>query len=248
MTHPTTDEALEGGQDRAALLETLRGIMARAAVPAAAPATRTGVVTLAPAIDAALPGGGLARGAIHEILASDSGVLTAFCGFTLSRAGGTVAWIVPDADSADDLPWPPGLARLGLAPAALLLLTAKGRDALWAAEQALRCPALAAVAAVLPGLGLAAARRLQLAAESGGTLGLLLRQDSTRSGSTAARTRWHVVSLPGEGGQAHRLGAPRWRLSLLLARGGRPDAWDVTFDHASKALIINEDNRGMACA
>jgi protein ImuA len=145
---------------------------------------------------------------------------------------------VPDA--LEDLPWPPGLAALGLAPEATVLLTAKGNDALWAAEQALRCPALSAVAAVLPGFGLAAARRLQLAAEAGGTLGLLLRLDTDRPGPTASRTRWHVVSLPGEGGAPHRLGAPRWQLSLLLARGGRAARWDVTFDAINKTLICNE--------
>jgi protein ImuA len=233
MTRPAPHHTTEAEQDRAALLETLRGVLAREAAP-----TRAGVVRLAPEIDAALPGGGLARGAIHEVLVADTGTCTAFCGYILGRAGGTVAWIVPDA--AEDLPWPPGLAALGLAPEAPILLIAKGNDALWAAEQALRCPALSAVAAVLPGLGLAAARRLQLAAEAGGTLGLLLRQDTDRPGPTASRTRWHVVSLPGEGGAPHRLGAPRWQLSLLLARGGRPACWSVTFDIGSKALISKE--------
>ncbi len=227
-------------QGCAALRERLRGLLARAA-----PSSPSGVVPLAPGIDAALPGGGLARGAIHEILAAEPGASTAFCGHVLGRCGGPVAWIIPEAEAADDLPWPPGLARLGLAPEALILLAAKGRDALWAAEQALRCPALAAVAAVLPGLGLAAARRLQLAAEAGGTLGLLLRPDTDRPGPTASRTRWHVAPLPGEGGATHRLGAPRWRLSLLLVRGARPAGWDVTFDHDLKTLIINEKTQGV---
>lgn len=222
-------------QDRAALRERLHGLLARTA-----PTPSAGVVPLAPGIDAALPGGGLARGAIHEVLVAEPGVSAAFCGHVLGRCGGTVAWIIPEAEAADDLPWPPGLARFGLAPETLILLAAKGRDALWAAEQALRCPALAAVAAVLPGLGLAAARRLQLAAEAGGTLGLLLRPDTDRPGPTASRTRWHVTPLPGEGGAPHRLGAARWRLSLLLARGARPAGWDVTFDHDHKILIVDE--------
>lgn len=241
MTRPESDQAATARQDRAALRDALRGVLAREARSAPA-----GTVPLAPAIDAALPGGGFARGAVHEILATEPGPCTAFCGYVLGRAGGTVAWILPDhgPEAGDDLPWPPGLARLGLAPEALVLLSARGHDALWAAEQALRCPALSAVAAVLPGLGLAAARRLQLAAEAGGTLGLLLRLDVDRPGPTASRTRWQVTSLPGEGGAPHRLGAPRWQLSLLLARGGKPACWGVTFDHATKLLIVN-DNVGV---
>jgi protein ImuA len=219
--------------DRAALLSALRGVLARhQAVP------RAGVVGVARGVDEVLPGGGLARGAVHEILAAETGCCTAFCGYLLGRAGGPAAWIAPPR--AADLPWPPGLAALGLAPADLILLDAAGDDALWAAEQALRSPALAAVAAVLPRLDLAAARRLQLAAEAGGTLGLLLRPDEKRPKPTAARTRWHVSSLPGAGAAPHRLGAARWRLSLLLARGGRPACWDVIWDDARKSLILDE--------
>lgn len=227
-------------QERVALRERLRVLLARTA-----PTPSAGVVPLAPEIDAALPGGGLVRGAIHEVLVAKPEVSAAFCGHVLGRCGGMVVWIIPEAEAADDLPWPPGLARFGLAPEALILLVAKGRDALWAAEQALRCPALAAVAAVLPGLGLAAARRLQLAAEAGGTLGLLLRPDTDRPGPTVSRTRWHVAPLPGEGGAPHRLGAPRWRLSLLLVRGARPAGWDVTFRYDIKTLIINERFSGI---
>jgi protein ImuA len=243
MTRPAPHHPMEAKQDRAALLATLLatlgGVLAREAAPAPA-----GVVPLAPGIDAALPGGGLARSAIHEILVAETASSTAFCGYILGRASGTVAWILPDPP--EDLPWPPGLATLGLPPGSLLLLTAKGNDALWAAEQALRCPALSAVAAVLPGLGLAAARRLQLAAEAGGTLGLLLRPGGDRPGPTASRTRWHVAPLAGAGGAPHRLGAPRWRLCLLLARGAKPGSWDVTFDHDHKTLIVNEGTSGLA--
>lgn len=231
------DSAEEERQDRSALIEALRGVLARTAAPPPG-----GVVTLAAGIDEALPGGGLARAAIHEIFGEDPGACTAFCGYLLGRAGGSVAWILPDP--AEALPWPQGLAALGLASEGLIQLTAGGRDALWAAEQALRCPALSAVAAVLPELGLGAARRLQLAAEAGGTLGLLLHAGPARPGPTASRTRWHVSSLPGQGGAAHRLGAPRWRLSLLLARGARPAGWDATFDDERKTLIVNKSTPG----
>lgn len=224
--------------DRSSLLAALRGVVARhQAAPCA------GVVGLAEGIDHVLPGGGLPRGAVHEVIAEETGSCTAFCGYLLGRARGLAAWITPPRAAA--LPWPPGLTALGLAPADLLLVEAAGDDALWAAEQALRTPALAAVAAVLPRLDLAAARRLQLAAEAGGTLGLLLRPSDARPAPTAARTRWRISPLPGAGAAPHRLDAPRWRLELLLARGGRPARWDVTWDDDRKTLIV-DDSLGRA--
>jgi protein ImuA len=218
---------------RAALLARLRTAVAghEARSPAA-------VAPIAPGIDAALPGGGLARGAIHEILAVETGPSTAFCAHALSRAGGMAAWIAPPG--ATDMPWPHGLAAFGLDPAALLFCDAKGGDALWAAEQALRCTALAAVVATLPRLDLAAARRLQLAAEAGGTLGLLLRPEEAEAGPGVARTRWRVTALPGAGAAPHRLGAAHWKVALLHARGGRPACWEITWDITRKTLIVND--------
>jgi protein ImuA len=240
---------------RASLLASLRGAIARhdaprehGTVPVSGGPEAGGPEAGGPeagGIDTALPGGGLARGAIHEILVVDSGCSTAFCGYLLSRAGGLACWIMPPR--ATDIPWPAGLLAQGLDPACLILVEAAGQDALWAAEQALRSPALAAVAAVLPPLDLAAARRLQLAAEAGGTLGLILRPDTAHPGEapaqrspTVARTRWRITALPGQGGSAHRLGAARWRVALLHARGARPGSWDITFDPLSKSLIIEK--------
>ncbi|WP_291296147.1 ImuA family protein [Elioraea sp.] len=224
--------------DRASLLAALRGAIAQHDAP-----RPTGTVPVAEGIDGTLPGGGLARGAIHEILTAKSGCSTAFCGYILSRAGGLACWIMPPR--AADIPWPAGLLAQGLDPACLVLVEVAGQDALWAAEQALRSTALAAVAAVLPPLDLAAARRLQLAAEAGGTLGLILRPDDRhgegdQQAPTAARTRWRITSLPGQGGSAHRLGTARWRVALLHARGARPGVWDMTFDQSINMLIIQE--------
>ena len=129
-----------------------------------------------------LPGGGLARASLHEILATEPGCGAAFAAVVLARSGGTVVWI---AGSSDGLTaWPPGLARFGLLPANLILVRADGwSDALWAMEETLRCPAVSgALLAVdwqakpaATALDLTASRRLQLAAEAGGGIGLLLR-------------------------------------------------------------------------
>jgi protein ImuA len=191
-----------------------------------------------------LPGGGLARAAMHEILATTPGCGAAFCAVLLARTGGTVLWIAAGRD--DLLAWPPGLAHCGLAPAKLVIVRAeRWPDALWAMEEALRCPAVTgALLALAPHpvagggkLDLTATRRLQLAAETGGALGLLLRPDAACAGHTAAVTRWRVGSL----GAGHGLDDPRWQLELLRVRGGRPGGpWAVTWRAATGQLDLDE--------
>ncbi|MDQ1078027.1 ImuA family protein [Pseudoroseomonas cervicalis] len=183
---------------------------------------------LAPAIDRHLPEGGLARGALHEVMAADPGAALGFCALLLGRAGGTVLWIAPRSDAL----WPPGLRPLGLPVERLVLARYRQpQEGLWALEEALRSPALAGALLQIPSLPMLAARRLQLAAEAGGGIGLLLRDAAAADpdgpapgGAANALTRWHIASEPG--GEAPDA-APVWRLRLLRCRGGRPGAWRV---------------------
>jgi protein ImuA len=203
--------------------ETLQAAIRR--LERAVPRPIAAPVPLAPMLDAALPGGGMARAALHEVLAADAGAATGFVALLAGRAGGPVLWVAPHGTPA---PYPPGLAAYGLDPETLLVAQPQARDLLWTVEQALRCPALGAVIFLGTAPGLAAARRLQLAAEAGGTLGLLLRPDHPAPPPSPAHTRWRVAALPSLG-LRHALGAPRWRLELFRVRGGRPAAWSVTF-------------------
>ncbi len=174
------------------------------------------------AFDAAL-GGGLPRAAVHELLAGttaaptrtiafrlalrclrDRSVFNAPCTNAKSRprpgpaapmAGGWLLYL----DSEPDL-HPPALQRLGVPLERLLVVRVQRRSAAqWVCELALRCSAIAAVIANLPGLDANRSRRLQLAAEEHGTLGLILRPDRPRSG-TFAFSRLRVDCLPGTGG------------------------------------------------
>lgn len=214
--------------DRPALIAALRariGRLERAGAAAALARAEAGVVSLSETIDAALPGGGLARAGLHEVLAAEPGAAAGFCAMILARTAGPVLWIAPSPDA-----WPPGLARYGLSPAELVLVRApRPADGLWAMEEALRCPALGGALLCLPDLDLTAARRLQLAAEAGGAIGLLLRPDTDDPGPSAALTRWRVSALPSLGGNAHTLGDPRWQLELLRCRGGQPQSWSATW-------------------
>lgn len=217
--------------DRAAVLAALRARIARLDRSGAG-AGAAGHIPLCPAIDQALPGGGLARAGLHEVLAADPGAATGFCALLLARSlaghGGAALWIAAEPDA-----WPQGLARFGLGPADLVLVHARRpADALWAMEEALRCPGVAGALLVGPSLDLTSARRLQLAAEAGGALGLLLREDADPASTTAALTRWRVASAPGAGD-------PRWELELLRCRGGKPRHWTTTWRETLERLDLD---------
>jgi protein ImuA len=160
------------------------------------------------AIDRVLPGGGLACGALHEILGTggdeeDGALAAAFvagiAGRRARESDGIVLWCLARPDL-----YGPGLAAQGLDPARLVLVRAT-RDAeiLWAMEEGLRAPGVAAVAGEVGVLPAVASRRLQLAAERSGVIALALRR--WRDGGQAARernlanaaaTRWRIAALP----------------------------------------------------
>jgi protein ImuA len=208
-----------------------------------------------PGIDHALPGGGLARGCLHELCgAAARGAALGFAVALLGRlmaAGGHVVWIGP----RDEL-FAPGLAELGLAPERLIMVGTRARAArLWALEEALRSPGLAAALAEVDRLSLTESRRLQLAAEANGVSALLLRPPGAGATPSAAATRWLIEAIPstaipgaaapgvatmGEatmgmatlgtaGGVRRAFGPPHWRVSLLRCRGGRTGSWQVAW-------------------
>ncbi len=166
-----------------------------------------------PELDAAL-GGGFEAGAIHELIAAREG--TAAHSLALHVAGAAAAgkWLVY-LDTTLDL-YPPALAELGVALGRLLVVRAPRRaDALWVCEQSLCCRAIGAVVLPLRNLDAYASRRLQLAAEAGGGLGLLIRREELGGPSFAAsRLRLEPVAGPA--------GVRRLRVTVLKLREGRP--------------------------
>jgi protein ImuA len=142
-----------------------------------------------------------------------------------------VLWCLPRPDLHG-----PGLAAHGLDPGRVVMVSAP-RDAeiLWAMEEGLRAPGIAAVVGEVGGLPAVASRRLQLAAERSGITAFLLRR--WRDGGQAAReralpnaatTRWRIAALPsGPLRNEPGVGRPRWRVELLRCRGGEPACWEV---------------------
>jgi protein ImuA len=209
------------------------------------------------AIDEALPGGGLARGAVHEILGAggdeeDGAAAAGFAAGILARlTGRPVLWCLKRPDL-----YGPGLLAHGLDPARLVLVTApRDEDILWAVEEGLRTPGLAAVVGEIGRLPMVAGRRLQLAAERSGVTALLLRRwrngeeaVAERERPSAAVTRWRVRALPAQEGDdprlRHLIGRPRWRVELLRCRGGVPAQWVVELGVVGLGVVEVADATG----
>ena len=203
-----------------------------------------------PEIDRVLPGGGLRLGCIHEATGDEAA--TGFCAALLARAlaggpGGTRGKSRPRSSGGrpgallwlargDDL-YAPGLVRYGIGAGQLLVVSGLHRqdDMLWAMEESLRCRAVRGVVAETGRIGLAAGRRLMLAAEGTGVLGLVLSRragialprrnghgDERWRGGAGVRgavSRWRITASPG---------GTNWRVALLHCRGGKPAEWTLS--------------------
>ena len=188
-----------------------------------------------PAIDTHLPWQGLPIGALHEVLGDHSA--SAFCAALLTRSQHhrhqPVVWI-----SGEETIYGPGLAAFGLhLPDLLVVLADASTDILWAAEEALREGAVGTVVAEIDDLDLTASRRLQLAAEAGMTLGMVIRPTSKTT--TASLTRWRVATAPsGFAMPMHTVGPQRWSVQLERCRGGKPKTWQLEWCDATGGLTM----------
>ena len=180
-----------------------------------------------PAMDRRLPGGGLARGALHEVAGGGNGamhgaVAALFAAGIAARSGGPVLWCITRQDL-----FAPALAQAGLAPGRVVYVKAGSENAVLACfEEGLRHNGLTAVVAEISRLSLTNSRRLQLAAESSGAIGIAIRRwrrqaDAVDFGqATAAATRWRVTALPQSPSPIPGVERARWQVELIRCRGG----------------------------
>lgn len=186
-------------------------------------------------IDAVLPGGGLACGALHELSgdAGEDAAATCFLAGVLARLmpPRPVLWCSARADLHA-----PGLALHGLSPERLILVRAAERALLATMEEGLRCRALAAVIGEVEALPDHAGRRLQLAAETSGVTAFALRRPYRAAPPavttpTAAVTRWRIAACPSLSPAVPHpsdgIGWPLWTVALMRCRGGVPGRWVV---------------------
>jgi protein ImuA len=128
--------------------------------------------------------------------------------------------------------YPPAAAKLGIDLERLLVVHPKtARDAMLAVDQSLRAPAVGSVIGWYDRLATPAFRRLQLAAETGGGLGLLLRPAAVRRTPSFAALRFLVMPVASDVRQAFEpdssvrlesltYAVRRVRLEVLRCRGG----------------------------
>ncbi|MCA9157471.1 MAG: hypothetical protein KDA72_04045 [Planctomycetales bacterium] len=179
------------------------------------------------ALDDLLPRGGYAAGCVVEYLRA-----TPACGAsTLAWAAAAAAMQATDGflvvvDTQHNI-YPPPLASHGIDLAKVIFVRPESQgDAIWAVDQALRTSAVAAVVAEFERIDDRSARRLQLAAESGQSLALLLRGWQARQQPTWAEVQWLVRSqrdsvqrVPMQRDPVQR--GRRWYLQLARVRGGQ---------------------------
>ena len=127
------------------------------------------------------------------------------------RPGEMPAGVIVISDPKRKL-YPPAAAQLGIPLARLYLLhpTDRGQE-LWAIAECLASAGVCAVVAELGALNQVEARRLQLAAERGGSVGIFIRPKS--SAIYAAATRMLVTPA------APTAMAQRWNLQILHGHG-----------------------------
>ena len=203
---PSFSPAQRLRRNDAALADVLRhpGIWRRGS---AAPATPDAQPTGLAALDALLPGGGWPRGALSEILIENDGlgecslVLPALAALTQARR--RVALVAPPY-----VPYAPALAMSGIDLAQVVHIDAATADSHWSAEQCLRAGCCGAVVNWLPQADYRLLRRLQLAAETGATIGFVFRPLAAAAQTSPAALRLRVTV--GEDGP---------RIDILKCRG-----------------------------
>src|SRR5262252_5729791 len=155
------------------------------------------------AIDERLPEGGLALGALHEVAgggngAADGAAAALFAAGIAARTRGRVLWCVTRQDL-----FAPALASAGLTPDRVIYVEAGDEKSLLACfEEGLRHGGshrgLGAVVAEVARLSMTASRRLQLAAEGSGAIGIAIRRLPHMRGRVTCDAA-PSPRLPGEG-------------------------------------------------
>ncbi len=202
------------------------------------------------ALDTSLEGG-LTIAALHEVRAPAARDIGAAAGLLfglvirlMAQTGrDRLLWVTDPAAGMDaGLLYPDGLAQYGLDPARVTLVTPVDlQTALWATDEAARCPDLAAVVLHVQGnpkrLDRVATRRLMLRAQTGGAMVLILRQSGGEE-ATAAHTRWRVEACPSAPDRIFPagIGLPRMVLTLERCRTGRTGAWPVIWNPKHKVF------------
>lgn len=200
------------------------------------------------AIDAKLPNGGLALGALHEVAGGGNGAIDGaaaalFAAGIAARTKGKVLWCMTRHDL-----FAPALVQAGLSSDRVIFVeVGDEKDILACFEEGLRHTGLGATVAEVARLSMTASRRLQLAAETSGSIGIAIRRWRRQSEAadfgqpTASVTRWRVSTLPSAPLPAPGVGRARWLLELIRCRAGESADFIVESCDAKGCLALPAD-------
>src|SRR5712692_1250110 len=197
------------------------------------------------AIDQHLPEGGLALGALHEVAGGGNGAIDGaaaalFAAGIAARTRGQVLWCVTRQDL-----FAPAISQAGLLPDRVVYVEAGDQPSVLACfEEGLRHGGLGAVVAEIARLSMTVSRRLQLAAEGSGAIGIATRRWRRQTEAadfgqpTAAVTRWRVSALPSTPLPVPGVGRARWQLELIRCRAGESADFEVEACDAKGRLAL----------
>ena len=168
-----------------------------------------------PELDGVLPGGGIRRGSLVELLDERAGCGTETIAAVLTRTVCQIPGVVVVVDRDGEF-YPPALAAWGIGFDRQIVVRAENdADAVWAADQALRSWAAVAVWLWTDRLTQPDYRRLQLSAMEGGAIGVLFRVARAGGQPTGADLQLAVEPRPsGRGRMLH--------VEVTRCRGGVP--------------------------
>jgi protein ImuA len=199
-------------------------------------------------IDRHLPGGGLALGALHEVAGGGNGAIDGaaaalFAAGIAARTRGKILWCVTRQDL-----FAPAIAQAGLPPDRVIYVEAGDEKSVFACfEEGLRHGGLCGIVAEVARLSMTASRRLQLAAESSGAVGIAIRRWRRQTEAadfgqpTASVTRWRVTVLPSTPLPVPGVGRARWQLELIRCRAGESADFEVEACDAKGRLALPSD-------
>ncbi len=208
------DDGISGKQHGGSREQIVRRLRERLSRWAGRTRGGQGVSTGCLVLDRMLPGRRLARGTLVEWLEAERGGGAGILALVVAReaVGACGRLVVVDRPRFF---YPVAAERWGIDMQQIVVVRPQSvRDEHWALHQVLRAADVAAVLAWPEHLDPTTFRRLRLAAETGGALGLLVRPDQARREASWADVRWRVQPRPSTAGT--------WVLGveLLRVRGG----------------------------
>lgn len=192
-----------------------------------------------PALEQILPEQGLPMGSLVELLsAAGAGAWT--LGLLLARQALAPRGVSPRSLVVVERTrcfYPPAAARFGVDMERLIVIRhATQRELHVAANLALRCPAVGAVLLCCDRLSALEFRRLQLSAETGGGIGILLREAAALPTPSFATLRLLVSAVPTLAA-CHRL-----KVEVVRCRGGKGErSLILEIDDATSAVRVPAD-------